>query len=261
MKKMILSLLLIVNSMVADSWVSGWEMGGISTYELTNKKGDTLKIYCAENYTSINLNEANSDFLTLINKDNMKFVGPSRLDPTSSVLTDELALDNFLYEVSNNTKFTITMGKQKAEFNVTKNNVNEEILKECDMDKLNAMYDELNGDGGVPVQQQTQQEQQVDKPLYKLDSRYIYNELLLQRQLVVEAIALVDGLIVYEIKINNGVKDCIWNKAEYVKKGGKLDYITMKKFEKTDFFYRGKCEPVMQIDVFTNMGNFTHTLY
>ena len=51
------------------------------------------------------------------------------------------------------------------------------------------------------------------------------------------------------------------NKAEYVKKGGKLDYITMKKFEKTDFFYRGKCEPVMQIDVFTNMGNFTHTLY
>ena len=167
MKKMILSLLLLVNSMVADSWVSGWEMGGISTYELTNKKGDTLKIYCAENYTSINLNEANSDFLTLINKDNMKFVGPSRLDPTSSVLTDELALDNFLYEVSNNTKFTITMGKQKAEFNVIKNNVNEEILKECDMDKLNAMYDELNGDGGVPEQQQTQQEQQVDKPLYK----------------------------------------------------------------------------------------------
>jgi len=129
------------------------------------------------------------------------------------------------------------------------------------MDKLNAMYDELNGDGGVPEQQQTQQEQQVDKPLYRLDSRYAYNELLLQRQLIVEAIALVDGLIVYEIKINNGVKDCIWNKAEYVKKGGKLDYITMKKFEKTDFFYRGKCEPVMQIDVFTNMGNFTHTLY
>ena len=259
MKKMILSLLLIVNSMVADSWVSGWEMGGISTYELTNKKGDTLKIYCAENYTSINLNEANSDFLTLINKDNMKFVGPSRLDPTSSVLTDELALDNFLYEVSNNTKFTITMGKQKAEFNVIKNNVNSEIVKECDMDKLNAMYDELNGDGGVPEQQQTQQEQQVDKPLYKLDSRYIYNELLLQRQLVVEAIALVDGLIVYEIKINNETNGCIsLRKTHNVKRA---EYKTLKKFEKTDFFYRGKCEPVMQIDVFTNMGDFTHTLY
>lgn len=247
--------------MVADSWVSGWEKGGISTYEVSNAKGDTLKIYCADNYTSIDLNEDNSDFLTLINADNMKFVGPSLLDPTSSVLTDELALDNFLYEVSNNTKFTITMGKQKAEFNVIKNNVNSKIEKSCNMEKLQAMYDELYGNGDVPEQQQTQQEQQVDKPLYKLDSRYIYNELLLQRQLVVEAIALVDGLIVYEIRINNAVKDCIWNKAEYVKKGGKLNYITMKKFEKTDFFYRGKCEPVMQIDVFTNMGNFTHTLY
>jgi hypothetical protein len=152
MKKMILSLLLIINSMVADSWVSGWEKGGISTYELTNKKGDTLKIYCAENYTSINLNEVTSDFLTLIDKDNMKFVGPSRLDPTSSVLTDELALDNFLYEVSNNTKFTITMGKQKAEFNVIKNNVNSEIVKECDMEKLNAMYDELNGNNNQEVE-------------------------------------------------------------------------------------------------------------
>jgi len=261
MKKMILSLLLIINSMVADSWVSGWEMGGISTYELTNKKGDTLKIYCAETRTSIYLNEDKSDVISLIDNENMKHSSATYMGVNVSGLSDELALDQFLYKVSNDNKFTITMGKQKAEFNVTKNNVNEEILKECGMDKLNAMYDELNGDGGVPEQQQTQQEQQVDKPLYKLDSRYIYNELLLQRQLVVEAIALVDGLIVYEIRINNGVKDCIWNKAEYVKKGGKLDYITMKKFEKTDFFYRGKCEPVMQIDVFTNMGNFTHTLY
>jgi hypothetical protein len=167
MKKMILSLLLIINSMVADSWVSGWEKGGISTYELTNKKGDTLKIYCAENYTSINLNKVTSDFLTLIDKDNMKFVGPSRLDPTSSVLTDELALDNFLYEVSNNTKFTITMGKQKAEFNVTKNNVNSEILKECDMEKLQSIMDGSYGNGGVPEQQQQQQEQYVDKPSTK----------------------------------------------------------------------------------------------
>lgn len=257
MKKMILSLLLIVNSMVADSWVSGWEMGGISTYELTNKKGDTLKIYCAENYTSINLNEANSDFLTLINKDDMKFVGPSRLDPTSSVLTDELALDNFLYEVSNNTKFTITMGKQKAEFNVTKNNVNEEILKECDMDKLNAMYDELNGDGGVPVQQQ--QEQYVDKPLYKLNPSVYYSNLLYQNILLMEVASLVDGLIIYDVIINNETNGCIsLEKPHNVKK---VEYKTLKKFEKVSFRYpNNKCE-IMQIEVFTNMGDFTHTLY
>jgi hypothetical protein len=246
------------SSMVADSWVSGWEMGGISTYELTNKKGDTLKIYCAENYTSINLNKANSDFLTLINKDNMKFVGPSRLDPTSSVLTDELALDNFLYEVSNNTKFTITMGKQKAEFNVTKNNVNEEILKECDMDKLNAMYDELNGDGGVPVQQQ-QQEQYVDKPLYKLNPSVYYSNLLYQNILLMEVASLVDGLIIYDVIINNETNGCIsLEKPHNVKK---VEYKTLKKFEKVSFRYpNNKCE-IMQIEVFTNMGDFTHTLY
>ena len=71
------------------------------------------------------------------------------------------------------------MGKQKAEFNVVKNNVNSEIEKSCNMEKLQAMYDELYGNGGVPEQQQ--EEQYTDKPLYRLDSRYVYNELLLQR--------------------------------------------------------------------------------
>ena len=259
MKKIILGFILSLGTIFGDSWVSGWEKGGISTYELTNKKGDTLKIYCAESHTSIYLNEDKSDVISLIDNENMKHSSATYMGINVSGLSDELALDQFLYKVSNDNKFTITMGKQKAEFNVVKNNVNSEIEKSCNMEKLQAMYDELYGNGGVPEQQQ--EEQYTDKPLYRLDSRYVYNELLLQRQLIVEAIALVDGLIVYEIKINNGVKDCIWNKSEYVKKGGKLDYTTMKKFEKTDFFYRGKCEPIMQIEVFTNMGDFTHTLY
>jgi hypothetical protein len=190
----------------------------------------------------------------------MKFVSPSRLDPTSSVLTDELALDNFLYEVSNNTKFTITMGKQKAEFNVIKNNVNSEIVKECDMDKLNAMYDELNGDGGVPVQQQQQQQEQyVDKPLYKLNPSVYYSNLLYQNILLMEVASLVDGLIIYDVIINNETNGCIsLEKPHNVKK---VEYKTLKKFEKVSFRYpNNKCE-IMQIEVFTNMGNFTHTLY
>lgn len=152
MKKVILGILFFISNMVADSWVSGWEIGGTSTYEVSNIKGDTLKIYCNERYTAMDLNEDNSDILSLVDNENMKFVSASHLSPDSSVLSDELALDQFLYKISNDNKFIITMGKQKAEFNVTKNNVNEEILKECGMDKLNAMYDELNGNNNQEVE-------------------------------------------------------------------------------------------------------------
>lgn len=142
MKKIVLITLLAINVIVADSWLSGWEIGGTNTYEVSNNKGDTLKIYCNDMYTAMDLNEDNSDVITLVNNENMKFVSDSHLSPDSSGLSDELALDNFLYEVSNGKKFTIIMGKERAEFNITKNNVNNEILKECGMDKLRDMQNE-----------------------------------------------------------------------------------------------------------------------
>jgi hypothetical protein len=128
------------------------------------------------------------------------------------------------------------------------------------MDKLNAMYDELNGDGGVPVQQQQQQQEQyVDKPLYKLNPSVYYSNLLYQNILLMEVASLVDGLIIYDVIINNETNGCIsLEKPHNVKK---VEYKTLKKFEKVSFRYpNNKCE-IMQIEVFTNMGDFTHTLY
>ena len=120
-------MLLFISSIFADSWVSGWERGGISTFTLSNSNGDNLKIYCSDTHTSVYLNDDSNDLISLVNKDNMKFTSVGSLYISESGLSDEIAFDNFLYEVSQGDKFTISMGKKNAVFNVVKNNVNNEI--------------------------------------------------------------------------------------------------------------------------------------
>ncbi|WP_151950516.1 hypothetical protein [Aliarcobacter butzleri] len=263
MKKLILGILLFISNMIADSWVSGWVQGGTSTYEITNDKGDNLKIYCNENYTSIDLNEETSDSITLINKDNKKFVSGSHISGRDFLLADGLALDNFLYEASDNNKFTIIMGKQKAVFNVVKNNVNDEIVKSCNSDKLMEYQNLLNGNSDKPKANEASKNLNADD-LYKLTLKTFYNPLLYSNQLLLETTAMIDGLIVYEIKINNGIKGCVWTgKGQvdyYKKKNIPIPYKTLKQFQKESFYFPGGCD-VMKIEVFTNKGDFVHTAY
>lgn len=251
--------MLLVSGLFANNiWNQEYAAGKTYT-SIVNDKNVDFTIACGgENGSSLMLTNTKgfieSDTFTIVTKEGMvnNIKGKVDLEDSKETLVN---FDNGIKLLTNTKEFVVVDDKNnKYEFVVKPNKSG--VKPECSM--MESYEFVKQSDSRI---EEYNQQVQEDKPLYKLDSRYIYNELLLQRQLVVEAIALVDGLIVYEIKINNGVKDCIWNKAEYVKKGGKLDYITMKKFEKTDFFYRGKCEPVMQIDVFTNMGNFTHTLY
>lgn len=258
MKKVILCMLLVSGLFANNIW--NQEYGAGKTYtSIVNDKNVDFTIACGgEDGSSLTLTNTKgfieSDTFTIVTKEGMVNNIKGRVDLEDSKET-LVNFDNGIKLLTNTKEFVVVDDKNnKYEFVVKPNKSGSK--PECSM--MESYEFVKQSDDRI---EEYKQQVQADKPLYKLDSRYIYNELLLQRQLVVEAIALVDGLIVYEIKINNGVKDCIWNKAEYVKKGGKLDYITMKKFEKTDFFYRGKCEPVMQIDVFTNMGDFTHTLY
>lgn len=258
MKKVILCMLLVSGLFANNIW--NQEYGAGKTYtSIVNDKNVDFTIACGgEDGSSLMLTNTKgfieSDTFTIVTKEGMVNNIKSKVDLEDSKET-LLNFDNGIKLLTNTKEFVIVDDKNnKYEYVVKPNKSGSK--PECSM--MESYEFVKQSDDRID---EYKQQVQANEPLYKLDSRYIYNELLLQRQLVVEAIALVDGLIVYEIKINNGVKDCIWNKAEYVKKGGKLDYITMKKFEKTDFFYRGKCEPVMQIDVFTNMGNFTHTLY
>ena len=258
MKKVILCMLLVSGLFANNIW--NQEYGAGKTYtSIVNDKNVDFTIACGgEGGSSLKLTNTKgfieSDTFTIVTKEGMVNNIKSNVDLEDSKET-LLNFDNGIKLLTNTKEFVIVDDKNnKYEYVVKPNKSGSK--PECSM--MESYEFVKQSDDRID---EYKQQVQANEPLYKLDSRYIYNELLLQRQLVVEAIALVDGLIVYEIKINNGVKDCIWNKAEYVKKGGKLDYITMKKFEKTDFFYRGKCEPVMQIDVFTNMGNFTHTLY
>ena len=258
MKKVILCMLLVSGLFANNIW--NQEYGAGKTYtSIVNDKNVDFTIACGgEDGSSLMLTNTKgfieSDTFTIVTKEGMVNNIKSNVDLEDSKET-LLNFDNGIKLLTNTKEFVIVDDKNnKYEYVVKPNKSGSK--PECSM--MESYEFVKQSDDRID---EYKQQVQANEPLYKLDSRYIYNELLLQRQLVVEAIALVDGLIVYEIKINNGVKDCIWNKAEYVKKGGKLDYITMKKFEKTDFFYRGKCEPVMQIDVFTNMGNFTHTLY
>ena len=251
--------MLLVSGLFANN-IWNQEYGAGKTYtSIVNDKNVDFTIACGgEDGSSLKLTNTKgfieSDTFTIVTKEGMVNNIKSRDDLEDSKET-LLNFDNGIKLLTNTKEFVVVDDKNnKYEFVVKPNKSGSK--PECSM--MESYEFVKQSDDRI---EEYKQQVQANEPLYKLDSRYIYNELLLQRQLVVEAIALVDGLIVYEIKINNGVKDCIWNKAEYVKKGGKLDYITMKKFEKTDFFYRGKCEPVMQIDVFTNMGNFTHTLY
>ena len=260
MKKVILCMLLVSGLFANNIW--NQEYGAGKTYtSIVNDKNVDFTIACGgEDGSGLRLANTKgfieSDTFTIVTKEGMVNNIKSNVDLEDSKET-LVNFDNGIKLLTNTKEFVIVDDKNnKYEFVVKPNKSGSK--PECSMMES---YEFVKQSDDRIEEYKQQQEQYVDKPLYRLDSRYAYNELLLQRQLIVEAIALVDGLIVYEIKINNGVKDCIWNKAEYIKKGGKLDYITMKKFEKTDFFYRGKCEPVMQIDVFTNMGNFTHTLY
>lgn len=257
-------MLLFISSIFADSWVSGWERGGISTYTLSNSKGDNLVISCSDTWTSFNLNDESNDLISLVNKNNMKFNSVTHLSISESVLSDEIALDNFLHEVSQGDQFTISMGKQHAVFNVVKNNVNNEISSNCDSNKLLENNALLNNNNNETELNSSSNQNINAHDIYKLTSEVFYNPLLYSNQLRLDTTSLIDGLIVYEIKINNGVKGCVWNGkalADYHKKNNKpIPYQTLKQFEKSSFYFPGGCD-VMKIEVFTNKGDFVHTLY
>ncbi len=257
-------MLLFISSIFADSWVSGWERGGISTFTLSNSNGDNLEIYCSDTWTSFDLNDESNDLISLVNKNNMKFNSVTHFSISESTLSDQISLDNFLYEVSQGDKFTISMGKQHAVFNVVKNNVNNEISSTCNSDKLMKMHNLLN-DNNNETELNSSSNQSINAhDIYKLTSEVFYNPLLYSNQLRLDTTSLIDGLIVYEIKINNGVKGCVWNGkalADYHKKNNKpIPYQTLKQFEKSSFYFPGGCD-VMKIEVFTNKGDFVHTLY
>ncbi len=264
MKKTIFIMLLFISSIFADSWVSGWERGGISTFTLSNSNGDNLEIYCSDTHTSVYLNDDKNDLISLVDKNNMKFTSVAALYIDQSGLSDQIAFDNFLYKVSQGDKFTISMGKHNAVFNVVKNNVNNEISSECDSEKLMKMHNLLN-DNNNETELNSSSNQSINAhDIYKLTSEVFYNPLLYSNQLRLDTTSLIDGLIVYEIKINNGVKGCVWNGkalADYHKKNNKpIPYQTLKQFEKSSFYFPGGCD-VMKIEVFTNKGDFVHTLY
>ncbi len=264
MKKTIFTILVFTSCIFGDSWVSGWERGGIITYTLSNSNGDDLVIYCSDTSTSFYLNDDSNDLISLVNKDNMKFTSVGSLYIGESGLSDQIAFDNFLYEVSQGDKFTISIGKKNATFNVVKNNVNNEISSECDSEKLMKVHNLLN-DNNNETELNSSSNQNINAhDIYKLTSEVFYNPLLYSNQLLVETTAMIDGLIVYEIKINNGIKGCIWNgKAmvdSYKKNNKPIPYQTLKQFEKSSFYFPGGCD-VMKIEVFTNKGDFVHTLY
>ena len=264
MKKIIFRILEFTSCIFGDSWVSGWERGGIITYTLSNSNGDDLVIYCSDTSTSFYLNDDSNDLISLVNKDNMKFTSVGSLYIGESSLSDQIAFDNFLYEVSQGDKFTISIGKKNATFNVVKNNVNNEISSECDSEKLMKVHNLLN-DNNNETELNSSSNQNINAhDIYKLTSEVFYNPLLYSNQLLVETTAMIDGLIVYEIKINNGIKGCIWNgKAmvdSYKKNNKPIPYQTLKQFEKSSFYFPGGCD-VMKIEVFTNKGDFVHTLY
>ncbi|WP_418178984.1 hypothetical protein ACNSOO_08660 [Aliarcobacter lanthieri] len=138
MRKIFLMIFLLVNQIIADSWISGWEIGGINTYEVSNFKGDTLKIFCSDNFSSFSLNDKATleDDITIITNDNRKVVAISHLSNGSEGISTELAFDNLLYELSQTGKVKVILGKEIAEFDIFKNNINAEIIPSCGYERF-----------------------------------------------------------------------------------------------------------------------------
>ncbi|MFW2600637.1 hypothetical protein [Aliarcobacter butzleri] len=143
MKKILLMTFLLANLIIADSWISGWEIGDINTYEVSNIKGDTLKISCSDNFSSFSLNDkgTSEDDITIITNDNRKVVAISHLSNGSEGISTELAFNNLLYELSQTGKVKVILGKERAEFDILKNNINDEIIPSCGYERF---YEEDN---------------------------------------------------------------------------------------------------------------------
>ena len=264
MKKVILCMLLVSGLFANNIW--NQEYGAGKTYtSIVNDKNVDFTIACGgEDGSGLRLANTKgfieSDTFTIVTKEGMVNNIKSNVDLEDSKET-LVNFDNGIKLLTNTKEFVIVDDKNnKYEFVVKPNKSG--VKPECSMMES---YEFVKQSDDRIEEYKQQQEQYVDKPLYKLNPSVHYINSPYQDMLLMEAISLVDGLIVYDVIINNEANGCISTEKAHnekkVKNGSKVEYKTMKKFEKTIFRYpNNKCE-IMQIDVFTNMGNFTHTLY
>ncbi len=256
MKKVILCMLLVSGLFANNIW--NQEYGAGKTYtSIVNDKNVDFTIACGgEDGSSLKLTNTKgfieSDTFTIVTKEGMVNNIKSRVDLEDSKET-LLNFDNGIKLLTNTKEFVIVDDKNnKYEYVVKPNKSGSK--PECSM--MESYEFVKQSDDRID---EYKQQVQANEPLYKLNPSVYYNNILNQNTLLMEVASLVDGLIIYDVIINNETNGCIsLRKTHNVKR---TEYKTLKKFEKVSFTYpNNKCE-IMQIEVFTNMGDFTHTLY
>jgi len=261
MKKVILILVLIMSFIKADIWEAGWAQG-YNIFNLTNDKGDNLKLECGETGSGIYVNDENdeNDSIIFIFNKSEKYTVVQNLK-TNLGMYDILGFDKMLYALGSAKDIIVKKGNKTYNFQVDNLEKAKEIVNFCDSESI----EKRNADLPNGSNQKEYQSEQFSTPeqIYKLSLDTQYNPLTYSNMNLVGIIPLIDNLVIKKLIVNNG--QCAVSRNDYKMRDIK-ENIVAEQFQKINFLLlnnpgENKCKNIMKIEVITNYGSWVHQAY